>query len=165
MTTRKSKRSKRKRGRGRAQKQKRARSLKSRLEKGPLRGQKVVYEPSGHVKMSDILDDFVEPYVGFTDTEEEYRELLSVAIVAWNASLLPEEDRQDMIDSIIEGMPALTEELEEDFREIVKELMERKRRHFSEYRRMIIDFELTDTGSGYHLTVASLLNELPDEKP
>ena len=48
-------------------------------------------------------------------------------------------------------------------KEIVNMLIARKKAHFSEYRRAIIDFELTDTGRGYHLAVVSTLGETPSQ--
>ena len=39
-------------------------------ERGPAipPGHKVVYEPAGREKMSDVLEDFVEPYEDMADT-------------------------------------------------------------------------------------------------
>ena len=150
----------RKRRRKHKQKQKRFEGLKSKLEQGPFHGEKVVIEPSGEVKMSKVLRDFVEPYLEFADTEEAYRKLLTLAVMAWNASLLPEEEQQDMVDRIFkEGLPTSTDELKAGLKEIVSMLIARKKAYFSEYTRAIIDFELIDMGSDYHLSVASTLGE------
>ena len=110
--------------------------------------------------MSDVLRDFVEPYRKFTDTEDAYRKLLTLGVVAWGAALLPKKEQQDRVDSILsKGIPTADGELETGLKEIVNRLIVRKETHFSEYRRDIIDFELKDTGSGYHLSVASLFGE------
>ena len=54
--------------------------------------QKVSVGPlSDGIKMSDVLEEFVEPYLEFAETEEAYRKLLSVAVVAWNVALFPEK--------------------------------------------------------------------------
>jgi hypothetical protein len=113
--------------------------------------------------MSEVLSDFVEPYLEFADTEEAYRKLLTLAIVAWNTCLLPEEKHQDMIDGTLEAMPETAEEVKTGLREIVNMLMARKKAYFSEYRRMILGYELTDTGRGYHLTVASTVEGVPSK--
>ena len=47
------------------------------------------------------LEDFVEPYRDSADTYDAYRKLLSVALVAWNAALLPEDQRRAMIAEMI----------------------------------------------------------------
>lgn len=136
--------------------------LKAKLERGPFRGEKLVIAPSGRVKMSEVLADFVEPYMDSVDTEEAYRKLLTLAVMAWNASFLPEEEQQEMIDRVLEaGIPAGDDELRAGLKGIVNMLIARKRAYFSEYTRWIIDFEVTDTGKGYHLTVASTLEEEP----
>jgi len=146
----------------RKRKQKPLENLKRRLEQGPLGG-KFIIEPSGEVKMSEVLTAFIEPYLESANTEEAYRKLLMLAIVAWNTSMFPEEDQQDMVDEVLEAMPATSEEVKAGLREIINMLIARKKAYFSEYRRMILGHELTDTGRGYHLSVASTLEKLPSQ--
>lgn len=138
-------------------------NLKRKLEQGPLREQEFVIEPSGEAKMSEVLTAFVEPYLESAHTEEAYRKLLAIAIVAWNTALLPEEDQQDIVDEALETMPATSEQVKTDLREIVNMLIARKKAYFSEYKRMIVDFELTDRGEDYYLSVASTVEKPPSE--
>ena len=148
--------------REKGQEQERLQGFKQRLEKDLLQGHKVVVEPRGVAKMSEVLEAFVEPYLALADTEDAYRKLLMLAWVAWNASFLTEEEQSEMVDDIMsEAMPSATREEREDFRELVSTLVERKRAHFSEYTRRIIDFELTDTGKDYHLSVVSTMQDTP----
>ena len=130
------------------------------LKQGPFRGAKIAVEPRGEVKMSKALTDFVEPYLELAniDTTEDYQKLLTLAIVAWNASLLPEEEQQDMIDTISdEALPLADEELKAGLKEITRMLIARKKKYFSEYARTILEFELTDTRGGHYLAVVSTL--------
>jgi thermostable 8-oxoguanine DNA glycosylase len=86
---------------------------------------------------------------------------LTLAILAWNASFLPAEEQQAMIDNVIDGaLPAATEELKNGLKQIVHMLMARNRAYFSAYSRNIIDYELTAMGKGYRLFVASTLEEV-----
>ena len=148
--------------REKGQEQERLQGFKQRLEKDLLQGHKVVVEPRGVAKMSEVLEAFVEPYLALADTEDAYGKLLMLAWVAWNASFLTEEEQSEMVDDITsEAMPSATREEREDFRELVSTLVERKRAHFSEYTRRIIDFELTDTGKDYHLSVVSTMQDTP----
>ena len=39
-------------------------------------------------------------------------------------------------------------------------MIARKQAYFSEYTRMIVNFELTETRDGYHLAVASTLEQV-----
>jgi hypothetical protein len=140
--------------------QKRFDGLKRKLEQGPFQGRNVffVVEPSGEVKISEALEDFVEPYLEFANTEEACRKLLTLAVIAWNVSFLPEEEQQDIVEGIsAEVMPAATEEQKADLKGILSMLIARKKVYFSEYTRKIIGFELTGTGKGYYLSVASTL--------
>ena len=50
---------------------------------------------------------------------------------------------------------ALSEEAREDFYAIVREMIERKNKHFAEYDRLILDYELVDRGNDFHITVVS----------
>ena len=121
-------------------------------------GSRVVYEPAGHEKMSVVLEDFVEPFRGFADTEDAFRKLLSLALVGWNAALLPEDRRRAMIDEMIEAAFSRASEADRaQARELIEALVRRKEQHFAENRRAIVSFELTDRGDDYHLAVASTL--------
>jgi hypothetical protein len=153
---RKSKKTKQSRKRKRTQK--RFAGLKRKLEQGPLRGQRILIEPSGEEKMSEVLTDFVEPYLEFADTDEAHRKLLTLAVMAWNASFLPEEEQQELINRVLDaGIPTGNEELKTGLKEIVNTLIVRKKLYFSGYRRKIIDYDLTDMGRNHHLSVASTL--------
>ena len=104
------------------------------------------------IKMSEVLGEFVQPYLKYAETEEGYRKLMTIALVAWNASLLPKESQAEMIDEVLEKLPP---EARADGKRIVKGLMRRKQRLFAEYRRAVVDFEVTDLGDAFHLQVAS----------
>jgi hypothetical protein len=56
-------------------------------------------------------------------------------------------------DDLVQGDKKLKAEIQD----LIKELIARKNRYFSEHKRMIIDFELQDEGKDYHLSVASTL--------
>lgn len=157
----KSRKTKRRRRCGRKRRQTPLESLNSRLEQGTLRKDEFIIEPGGVVKMSEVLTDFIEPYFEFADTDVAHRKLVMLAIAAWNTSLLPEKEQHDMVEKALRTMPATSEELETDLRETVKVLIARKKARFSEYTRTILDFELTDMGEGYHLSVASTLARSP----
>ncbi len=163
MTSSESRKAQRRQRRRRKRRQKPLESLKRKLEQGALQGQEFVIEPSGEVKMSEVLTAFVEPYTRSANTEEAYRKLLMLAIVAWNAALLPEEDQQDIVDKAVKAIPATSWAMRTYMRAFMSELIERKKTYFSEYTRMILDFELTDIGEGYHLSVASTMEKPPSQ--
>src|SRR5260370_29717067 len=114
----------------------------------------IVYDPPGAAKMSEVLLEFVEPYMESAVTEDALRKLLTMAIVAWNAALIPPAEREAIIrkteDSLLPGMRA-------DFRAILAPLILRKQQYFSDNRRSIIDFTLTMERAGPYLQVMSSL--------
>ena len=107
--------------------------------------------PDG-LKMSEVLEAFVRPYVEHAATEDALTSLVGTAVVAWNATLFPEEDRQSVLDEAVAGFPR---EARVDGRRLVEDLMERKETHFARYRRAILDFEVVDKGNSWRLLVVS----------
>lgn len=126
--------------------------IMNRLEKVGLGGHRVIRNPPGEVKMSEVLRQFVEPYWHIPDTEEAMHRLLTTALVAWNTALQPEEERANSLEQIAVALP---EEAREDFYGVVAEMIERKNRYFAQYDRTILDYELVDRGDDYHITVMS----------
>ena len=115
---------------------------------------RIISSPDGQIKMSELLIEFIEPYEGLAQSEEDYRKLLSVGLVAWNAALYPLQDRRAMVDSIVEkAIPAVAD----DAKLIIDELIRRKDRHFSEIKRAMLSYVLTMTRGGPHVSVASTL--------
>lgn len=110
--------------------------------------------------MSEVLTDFIAPYRQEADTKEAYRKLLTLAIMAWNTALLEESEQQEIVDKMVaEGLGEANEELKQGLKDIVHQLIARKKQYFPENKRLIIDFDLKDTGTDYHLSVASSLSE------
>ncbi len=143
----------------RPQKQDLFAGLKRKLEQSPFRELQLVMG-GGKEKMSDVLDDFIEPYVEDAESEDSYRKLLTLAILAWNVALLPEAKQPAMVEQLIgEGFSAAPRKVKRELRDFVNVLVARKKRFFSANRRFIIDSELTKTEEGYHLSVVSTLNK------
>jgi hypothetical protein len=107
---------------------------------------------SDGIKMSDVMEEFVEPYKQFANTKESYRKLLTTAIAAWNLMLFPEKDRPSKLDDLLATLP---ENVREDGKQVIEELMVRKEQFFSQYRRMIIDYEIVEGGEDWSLSVMS----------
>jgi hypothetical protein len=125
--------------------------------KGLLGGQEVVFEPGGEEKMSEVIMSFVEPYRDYARTYEELNKLIALAVVAWNAALLlPKNEWKEMVDKISSSFSPSDAE---DFRQIAEMLIERKRRYFSDDKRLILDYHLSESREGFHLSVASMLRD------
>jgi hypothetical protein len=123
-------------------------------------GHSVVVNPSGEQKMSEVLDEFVEPFKDLfgSDTLEGHRKLLNLAVAAWNIALFPEDEQAQYIEELIEkGFKKLNAEDKKLTRSLIQSMIDRKNSHFPGIKRAILSFELTDTGDGFHLNVASTL--------
>ena len=112
----------------------------------------VIVESTDGVKMSEVLEAFIAPYMEFAETEESFEKLVMIAVIAWNTSLLPRSAQTKAIDDLLTSLPP---ETQADAKSIVRDLIRRKRKYFGKIRRAIIDFEVIDTRDGFHLTVAS----------
>ncbi|RQW02016.1 hypothetical protein EH222_14145 [candidate division KSB1 bacterium] len=112
----------------------------------------VIVESADGVKMSEVLEAFIAPYMEFAETEESFEKLVTIAVIAWNTSLLPRLAQTKSINDLLTSLPP---ETRTDAKSIVRDLIRRKRKHFGKIRRAIIDFEIADTRDGFHLMVAS----------
>ena len=121
-----------------------------------------IYNPPGQIKMSEVLMDFIEPYESMLHSEEDYRKIISTALVAWNAALLPEPERREMVDSIIDEAFSSAAD---DARLVIDELSRRKERHFAQIKRGMLSYELTMTKDGPHVSVMSTLEGIPRPSP
>lgn len=134
--------------------------LKERLQQGPFQDYKLRPASDDQVKMSVVLRQFVEPYISHTDLEESYRKLLTLAIVAWNASLLSTSEGNEMVENTFSrGLGDAEPDLVIELKDFVYHLIERKKAYFGKYKRSIIDFEVVDLGDQYHVSVVSTPEE------
>ena len=100
------------------------------------------------VKMSEVIEAFAQPYLRLAETKEEYSKVIALALVAWNAALFPDKG----IDGMLQAIPA---SVRQDGRELIEAMIKRKHAHFTDYKRMVVDYEVTAARTGYHLSVMS----------
>ena len=133
--------------------------LQRKLEQSPFAYQEIVVEPENAAKMSDLLEDFVEPYRDTADTKDDYQKLLTLGVMAWNAALLPAKEQQNMLQQLLDRLPHTSAEDKKVLTAFLRELLQRKRKYFSQNRRAILSIDLQDTSDGYYLSVASTLEK------
>jgi hypothetical protein len=143
------------RKKGKRKKNKRHRPPRPGRTQHPLPGGgMMVISPPGEANMSEVLLEFLEPYSEHWSTEEGFRKVLTVGLVAWNAALLSGSKREQFLQDMVQAVPA---EVRGDMRSIVEEMIRRKETHFADNKRTIIDYQLTMTPSGPHVAVISTL--------
>jgi hypothetical protein len=112
--------------------------------------------PPGEAKMSEVLWEFVEPYVSSTRNEQDLRKLLDLALIAWSIPLFPPEQREDVVRDMLNKMPV---EARLDLAAVLAPMVQRREAVFGDNRRMILSYDLTFTPSGPHLLVTSTMPE------
>jgi hypothetical protein len=112
--------------------------------------------PTGISKMSEVLEEFVMPYLEAVHNHEHRHKMITIAVIAWNIALLPEElwesDMQPFLSAITDDDIA-----RQGFQEILLQLISRKLLYFPDDRRSIVDFQVIDRGAQFHLSVASVM--------
>src|SRR5262249_30583431 len=130
-------------------KKKRRRQLERKREHGSVGGSSPSSWPAEPKKMSEGLEEVIEPYLPETDDIEHNPALYTLGAAAWNAALLPEDEQQDKVDEILQKIgpgPG-------DLRGLIHALIERKNARFKTDQRVIASFQVADLGDSYHLTV------------
>jgi hypothetical protein len=115
-------------------------------------------------KASAALIEVAAPLTEGVDDRDMYYKCLMMAMVAWNLSLLPEEERKEQMVRFFEGMPGFGEEdqgcanneaLYSSFEEVMAELISRKMLLYPLDRRWLVDLDIIETADGYRVNVAS----------
>lgn len=116
----------------------------------------VVRNPKGQVKMSKVLEKFIDPYLDDTKTFEERDTLVNLAVIAWNLALMPEVDRQKEMDNLFKKASNFEDVLaQKEAKGLIEEMIDRKLEYFANIQRFIVDFEIKETGSRLNLVVVS----------
>lgn len=106
-------------------------------------------------KLSAQIWDFAEPLTSAAADAEGQERATDMAIIFWNASLLPEEKRDASIRPALREIADRDARLETELLDIFEMMYRRKHALFANDRRFILDYSLTDTPDGLHLLVAS----------
>lgn len=134
--------------------------FKRKVETGFLKDQiaGIVTNPKGEVKMSEVIEEFVDPYLEYAENYEQQMKLLSIAIFAWNIALLPKNQRKKEVTKIVGELCANADRLaKKDTTAILEELIDRKLKMFPTIERYVLDFDLKNTRKGFHLSVVSTM--------
>ena len=118
---------------------------------------KLVVSPPGEANMSEVVAELIDPYLKFADTYDAYQKLITTACIAWDMANLPEGEKLASINQIADTLSDLTVQDREDMTEIILELIRRKELLFPDNHRMIVNFEITESGNNFHVAIASTL--------
>jgi hypothetical protein len=149
---------------------------KASRKKQSKKQQAAILEKYGGVKLSEALIDICEPYDYEDSSLDEYKKLMTMAVVAWNIANQPEEKRHEQLLGFINTMPEFKEKLETDFNyfmnnahlqeeppasivflQILGALAQRKVELYPNDNRVVMDFKLRETPTGRHLSISSII--------
>ena len=122
-----------------------------------LKNRKVIQSPGGAEKMSDVIHRFAEP---LQDEDGDVPpNMIRFAILVWNASLLPKESQEKAFEDIVKALPGDDREMRQGALLAISILLERKEKHFSDNKRCILDYHITESADRVDLDVVSTLPE------
>jgi hypothetical protein len=134
------------------EKKKRERAERRRDRQGPE--VVVIPSPPRELKMSEVLGEFIRPYVEADESEQQFEALVQIATIVWNATLLPARERGEALRELESLVPP---EGREGMKDLVTDMIRRKETHFADITRGIVDVQVTWTPTGPHLSVMSTL--------
>lgn len=120
-------------------------------------------------KMSEVLIEFLDPYLDPFRSLKELTNLVNMGVAAWNVALLPEPNREQ---ALREAMALIPPDGQVILRALLDSLVRRKLTLFADIRRGILDVQVTRQPDGSpHLSVVSTLPlptldpNVPPEQP
>lgn len=124
--------------------------------KGMIQGDNIIATPPGAEKMSAVIIEFMAPYAEVATSLAKYKQLVELAVVAWNTALMPKKEREILLNERMKNaFRPYDEDRYKEFRSIVMDLIRRKQRYFAENKRLIISFRVSETKDQFHLAIAS----------
>ena len=108
-------------------------------------------------KMSEILLEYAKPFMDTIelDNKKEYEKAVILAMTLWNCSIMEEDPKNRK--AAKEMLKPLMRDAES--KSVMNYMLERKRQMYPNNKRMIMNYELTETPDGFNLSVASLLSD------
>ncbi len=117
----------------------------------------VMVNPTGTEKMSEVILRFAEPFKD--DDGLVPRAMLEMAIILWNASFMPSDMQRKAVEDLVNVFPRDDSEARREILRTAHRLLERKKQHFSDNKRMIMDCHITESAHSIHLDVVSTIPE------
>jgi len=120
-------------------------------------GKKIVVDPKGMEKMSEVIENFAEPLLEDCENDKDIKKIIKFAILVWNLTLIPDDDKQkNEIQNFVDTLSTSNDANEiRHFKHYTNLLVTRKRKMFSHIKRAIIDYQFSGSGSNLRLNIAS----------
>jgi hypothetical protein len=116
-------------------------------------------EPSDGIKMSAVILKVAEPLLKkYGDNEKRVKSIISLTIIEWNKLLLPNEEQDNIEDSII-NLLVPSDGDAEDIGSLlyIKDLIaERKNKYFPDLKKIIVGYDLNVADGNITLNISSM---------
>ena len=119
----------------------------------------LVIDPEGEARMSEVILEFAKPFLDKCEDEASERNAIVLAILIWNVSLFPGKDRDREIEKVCSELSPSGDA--NDFAALmgyVDIMLERKKKYYSENKRIIMKHQISGSGKYRRLDVASTLS-------
>jgi hypothetical protein len=135
--------------------------LKKKVDRSYGKDVKLIVNQGEIVKMSEVLEHFVDPYSDDRLDKHGLEMLFSMGIMAWNIAMMPKETRVEMIEEALSSIIPTSDADDIAFtKDLIEQMIDRKDKFFADNQRMIVNFELQYVSRGeYHISVASTMPE------
>ncbi len=107
-------------------------------------------------KMSEVILDFAEPLLNTIDDDDElFEDVISFAVICWNASFLPEKERKKIVCSMVDEMAKSDVLLRLGVQGDIRMLLERKKTFFADEKRMVVNYKIIEENGSRRLLAMS----------
>ena len=110
--------------------------------------------PAGAQKMSQVILEFAGPLLDQAEGDAESRNAVALAVFAWNASLMPEDRRKDLVEEYTSDFARAGGDIAA-IREVFSELIQRKEQVYADVQRLILDYRVRGPEGRRFLEVVS----------
>lgn len=106
-------------------------------------------------KMSEILLEYTKPMFQEDSNVEMKTKAIDMAILAWNLSLIPEDNRFERREEIITNA-SIEETCKEEYIKMLDFMVEQKNKYYENIKRLIMSYTVEERPDGeIYLTVGS----------
>ncbi|MCI5122275.1 MAG: hypothetical protein D3908_14025 [Candidatus Electrothrix sp. AUS4] len=126
------------------------------IKKMRAAGKKVAVNPKGTVRMSDVIENFAEPLLTDCRSDDDIKKVIQFAVVVWNLTMFPEDEQDKRIQEFAETLcpPGNTDQINET-KIFINSLIKRKKELFPHIQRIVVDYQLSGSGSNFRLGIVS----------
>jgi len=112
-------------------------------------------------RISEVIQDFAEPLLLLREDDKFTKKAISVAIMIWNISLLPKEKQEEALQEITSGFSKSDDpDYLTRMMSIFDILIERKKNYFTNYKKLIVDYQISGAGNNLRINVVSTKDSL-----